>query len=140
MSYLFDTDAIVELLSPEPAPAYVEWLAGIPREEQFTSAIVVGALVRAASSGPNRETDVAHIEERVLPAVTVLPYDASVALAYGTLAAQLAAQGASVADDDLKIAATALVHELSVVTGDLVRYESVANLSVCTVLIVARTL
>ena len=44
------------------------------------------------------------------------------------------------AEDDLRIAATALVHDLSVVTGDLQRYESIAHLSVCTALVVARTL
>ena len=71
--------------------------------------------------------------------MTVIPYDASVALAHGTLAAQLAADGVSASDDDLKIAATALVHDLSVVTGDLSRYEHIASLSVCTVLVVART-
>jgi predicted nucleic acid-binding protein len=38
MAYLFDTDAISELLRPRPFPDYVAWLSTVPREEQFTSA------------------------------------------------------------------------------------------------------
>ena len=90
MSYLFDTDAIAELLAPEPAAAYVQWLAGVPREDQFTSAVVVGSLVKAAGQGADAEQQLEHLEERVLPAVTVLPFDASAAWAYGVLASQLA--------------------------------------------------
>jgi predicted nucleic acid-binding protein len=48
VAYLFDTDAISELLKPRPAAGYVKWLAAIPREEQFTSAVVVGELYKGA--------------------------------------------------------------------------------------------
>ena len=40
MSYLFDTDAISEVLKPKPLPEYVRWLETIPRADQFTSAVV----------------------------------------------------------------------------------------------------
>jgi predicted nucleic acid-binding protein len=46
--YLFDPDAISEVLMPRPADGYVKWLASIPREEQFTSAVVVGELYEGA--------------------------------------------------------------------------------------------
>ena len=63
MAYLFDTDAISELLKPRPKAGYVRWLASIPREEQFTSAVVGGRAVpggvsllrRRASPGEHRE-------------------------------------------------------------------------------------
>ncbi|OGK90903.1 MAG: hypothetical protein A2X50_11820 [Candidatus Rokubacteria bacterium GWF2_70_14] len=42
MAFLFDTEAISEVLKPLPLPAYVAWLRAIPRAEQFTSAVVVG--------------------------------------------------------------------------------------------------
>ncbi len=45
MAFLFDTDAISELLRPHPATEYVQWLVNIPREEQFTSAVVIGELL-----------------------------------------------------------------------------------------------
>ena len=48
MAYLFDTDAISELLKPRPLAAYVKWLSAVPREEQFTSAVVIGELYKGA--------------------------------------------------------------------------------------------
>ena len=48
MAFLFDTDAISEVLKPRPLPAYVAWLRAIPRAEQFTSAVVVGELFKGA--------------------------------------------------------------------------------------------
>ncbi len=65
------------------------------------------------------------IEERVLPAVTVLPFDASVAQMDGRLAAALADQGTRLADADLQIAATALRHDLALVTGNLRHFERI---------------
>ena len=52
MAYLFDTDAISEVLKPRPPAGYVRWLASIPREEQFTSAVVVGELFKERFARP----------------------------------------------------------------------------------------
>jgi hypothetical protein len=38
MAFLFDTDAISDLLRPRPAMAHLKWLKTVSREEQFTSA------------------------------------------------------------------------------------------------------
>ena len=38
MPYLFDTDAVSEVLRPRPLPKYLDWLRNVPRDEQFTSA------------------------------------------------------------------------------------------------------
>ena len=77
MAYLFDTDAISELLKPRPAAGYVRWLAAVPREEQFTSAVVVGELYQGAFRSSAVARHLENIEKRVLPAVTVLSYDAA---------------------------------------------------------------
>jgi predicted nucleic acid-binding protein len=49
MAFLFDADAISELLRRRPAPSYIEWLATIPREDQYTSAVVIGELYKGGS-------------------------------------------------------------------------------------------
>lgn len=138
MAYLFDTDAISELLRPRPAAGYVRWLAAVPREEQFTSAVVVGELFKGAfrSSAVARHLD--NVEKRVLPAVTVLSYDVAAARAYGQVRAQLERTGRPLADADLQIAATALVHDLEVVTGNVRHFKRVPGLRVCSVLADAR--
>ncbi|MFN8091140.1 MAG: PIN domain-containing protein [Vicinamibacteria bacterium] len=93
MAYLFDTDAISEVLKPRPAGGYVRWLARLPREEQFTSAVVMGELYQGAFRSSAVARHLENIEKRVLPAVTVLPYDAPAARVYGQIRAQLESAG-----------------------------------------------
>jgi len=126
--YLFDTDAISELLKKRPAPGYVQWLSAIPREEQFTSAIVVGELFRGAFRSSDRTHHLENIESRILPALVVLPYDAAVARIYGEIHARLSSEGTILADADLQIAATAVYHGLHLVTGNLRHFRRVAGL------------
>lgn len=128
MAYLFDTDAISELLRSRPAPAYVEWLKGIPREDQYTSAVVVGELYRGAFRSAARKRHLLNIRQRVLPAVTVLPYDGAVAEVYGLLSAELEDAGKTLADADLQIAATAVYHNLELLSGNLRHFARIPQL------------
>jgi predicted nucleic acid-binding protein len=130
MGYLFDADAISEVLKARPSRRYVEWLATVPRAEQHCSAVSVGELFRGAFRSPGRERHLANIQERVLPAVTILPYDAATAREYGRIAALLESQGRRLADADLQIAATALQHGLRLVTGNVRHFERVPDLEI----------
>ena len=138
MPFLFDTDAISELLRPRPLVTYVEWLQQIPREDQFTSAIVIGELYKGAFRSPARDRHIANIQELVLPAVTVLPYDVATARVYGQLRAQLEEEGQMLADADLQIAATALYHDLELVSGNLRHFGRIAQLCLNDILSQAR--
>ena len=129
MPYLFDTDAISEAFRHRPSPAYIEWLLGVPREDQFTSAVVVGELFEGAFlSGSPRH--LGNIEREVLPRVGVLPYDAGAARVFGRIAATLRAEGRPLPDADLQIAATAIRHGLSLVTGNVRHFERVPDLAI----------
>jgi tRNA(fMet)-specific endonuclease VapC len=128
MAYLFDTDAISELLRLRPASAYVEWLRGISREDQFTSAVVIGELYRGAFRSAGRKRHLFNIRQRILPTVTVLPYDAAVAEVYGLLSAELEDTGRPLADADLQIAATAVYHNLELVSGNLRHFARIPQL------------
>jgi tRNA(fMet)-specific endonuclease VapC len=138
MPYLFDTDAISEALRHKPALPYVRWLARLPRAEQFASAVSIGELYAGAFRSPDAARHLEAIEERVLPALTILPYEASVARIYGSMRAGLEAQGQRLADADLQIAATAVHHGLELVTGNLRHFRRVAGLTLHTVLADAR--
>ena len=138
MAFLFDTDAISELLRPAPLPGYVEWLQQIPRAEQFTSSVVVGELYRGAYRSQASERHLEGIEKRILPAVTVLPYDVATASVYGRLHAQLSDAGQVLADADLQIAATALYHDLELVTGNLRHFGRIEGLRISDSLVRAR--
>ena len=139
MAYLFDTDAISEVLKPRPAAGYVTWLAAVPREEQFTSAVVMGELFKGAFRSSAAARHLENVEKRVLPAVTVLSYDVAAARVYGQVRAQLESAGRPLADADLQIAATALVHDLELVTGNVKHFKRVPGLRISPVLAEART-
>ncbi len=139
MAFLFDTDAISEVLKRRPLPAYVACLRTIPRAEQFTSAVVVGELFKGAYRSADSQRHLANIETRVLPAVTVLPYDVEVSRVYGALQARLEGAGQPLADADLQIAATAVHHGLELVTGNLRHFRRITGLRVCVVLAEARS-
>ena len=139
MAYLFDTDAISEVLKPRPAAGYVTWLAAIPREEQFTSAVVVGELYNGAFRSSAAARHLENVEKRVLPAVTVLSYDVAAARVCGQVRAHLESAGRPLADADLQIAATALVHDLELVTGNVKHFKRVPGLRISPVLAEART-
>jgi len=129
MAYLFDTNAISEVLRPKPNPEFAEWVARLPRDQQFTSAVVAGELYAGAyKAGSNKWLE--RIEQEVLPRVTVLPFDLQTAKHYGRIRSELAAAGTPIGDADTQIAATALRFDLTVVTANSLHFERVANLEV----------
>lgn len=128
MAFLFDTDAILELLRPRPAIAYVKWIMKVAREDQFTSAVVIGELYKGAYRSQDRERHLNNIEQRVLPAVTVLPYDISIAKVFGKIRARLEVTGTSLPDADIQIAATAIGHNLELITGNLRHFSRISDL------------
>ncbi|HEY3351153.1 MAG TPA: PIN domain-containing protein [Thermoanaerobaculia bacterium] len=133
MAFLFDTDAISEVLRGRPRPDYIQWLRGVPREDQFTSAVVAAELYRGALGSERARFHLENIEKRVLPGVTVLPFDVAVARVYGEIEAGLKS-GHSLADADLQIAATAIRHGLELVTRNVRHFETVPGLVLCRVL------
>lgn len=139
MAYLFDTDAISELLRPRPLQPYLDWLKAIHREDQFTSAVTVGELFRGAYRSSARERHLKNIGKRVLPAVTPLPYDVSVARVFGRIRAHLEQSGNILPDADLQIAATAIYHELELVTGNVRHFERIPDLRLNRILAESRT-
>jgi tRNA(fMet)-specific endonuclease VapC len=134
MAFLFDTDAISELLRPRPAKAYVKWLLKVPREEQFTSAVVVGELYKGAYRSQACEKHLSNIEQRILPAVTVLPYDTGTAKVFGKIRAGLEAAGTILSDADIQIASTAVENDLELITGNIRHFSRIPGLKLNTIL------
>jgi len=85
---------------------------------------------RGAFRSEARDRHLANIETRVLPAVTVLPFDTNAARVYGEVAAGLESSGRRLAEADLQIAATALLHDLRLVTGNVRHFGRIAGLAI----------
>ncbi|MEN9581711.1 MAG: hypothetical protein RJA70_4720 [Pseudomonadota bacterium] len=118
MSYLLDTNALSELRKGERAnPGVLSWFAQVSDEELFTSVLVLGELRRGIESLRRRDSVAATSLDQWLARLTeqfadrLLPVDRDTALRWGRL---------NVPDPvptvDGLLAATALVHELTLVT------------------------
>jgi predicted nucleic acid-binding protein len=75
-----------------------------------------------------------YIEQRVLPAVTALPYDIDTAKVFGKIQAHLEEAGTILQDADLQIAATAICYDLELVTGNLCHFSRISDLKFNTIL------
>ena len=127
MKFLLDTDAASEAARRRPSARFMAHL----REhaaEMAISAISVGEIVFEARRAPGGERYLAYLRDAVLPHVRVLAVDAAVATRYGELRAALEAAGRPLPDLDLLVAATALSHDLALVTGNRRHFERIPEL------------
>jgi len=128
VAFLFDTNAISELFRREPNTDFVAWVGRLPREEQFTSVVVVAELLAGAEASPAPAKWCKRIHEAVLPRITVLPMDLEVAAEFGRVKARLTRQGTPIGDTDSFIAATAVRYDLTMVTANLNNMSQVSGL------------
>jgi predicted nucleic acid-binding protein len=115
--YLLDTCVISEGIQPAPNPDVDKWMASQPSQLLFCSAVSVGEIrygIDRLPSGKKRTRLEHWFEEAVTIGLSgrVLPYDMTAAMHRGHLRANYS----NVHTVDSQIAATALVHGLTVVT------------------------
>lgn len=117
--YLLDTNVISAVRRPDRAPQVGAWLSDKPEHELAISVITLGeierGIVQQNSRNPAFATDLrAWLDRTVLLfSDRILPFGAVEARIWGRLSAEIGHNGA-----DLLIAATALAHGATVVTGN----------------------
>ena len=121
--YLLETNVVSELRRPRPHGAVLKWIADMPAEHLFVSAVTVGEI--QAGIEIIREQDETKTEEldawldKVLASYGVLPMDASVFRVW----ARLMHRRSDTMTEDAMVAATATVHRLTVVTRKVSDFE-----------------
>lgn len=118
MKYLLDTNVLSELFKKHPEPKVAKWLAEADQDSLFLSVLVLGEIRKGIERmEPNpRKTRLIHFLEKDVPAQfeeRILPVDSEVAEAWGLLEAHA---GRPLPTVDALLAATALVHNLTLVT------------------------
>jgi len=118
MSYLLDTNVISETIRPRQHKQVIAWLEQIPAEALFISVLTLGEIrkgIEKLTEKKRREKLRLWLEHELTAwfGRRVLPIDLAVADRWGRLLAEL---GRPVPSIDSLIAATALHHELRLVT------------------------
>ena len=114
--YLLDTNVVSELRRPRPHLGVLDWIRQVPPEKLYLSGVTIGEI--QAGIEITREQDTAKAAElerwldQVLATYRVLPQDGPVFREWARL---LHGKSDTLATDAL-IAATAVVHRLTVVT------------------------
>ena len=118
MSYLIDTNVILEFRKEHHAdPRVLRWIGATLPSEHHTSVLVIGEIRHGVELLRRRDPQQAHVIERWMNGMIVkyssriLPVDGRVADAWGRLGIP-----DPVPDIDGLLAATALVHGLTLVT------------------------
>ena len=120
MLYLLDTNVISEVRRPRPNPGVVQWFDAVADADIRTSVLVIGEIRQGVERLRRRDPAAAEALDSWLGDVRsqftgrLLPVDAPIAERWGALNAH----GPLPVVDGL-LAATALVHELTLVTRNV---------------------
>ena len=126
MKYLVDTCVLSELAKSKPNPNVVKWLK-IHSEGNlfFVYVVTLGEIKEGIETLPNkdprREQLRTWFEERILGAYeeSIIDFDRQVALKWGEIKGMTNRMGRTRPDLDAQIAATAVVHNMTVLTRNI---------------------
>ena len=130
MNYLVDTCILSELAKRRPNAKVAKWLSGHSSSSQFfVSAVTVGEIMEGIESlppeDPARRKLSTWFRERILDVYkeSILPLDRDVAVKWGEIKGMTNRMCKARPDLDTQIAATALVHGLTIVTRNVADME-----------------
>lgn len=124
MKYLVDANVLSEPTKPAPDPEVVEWLRRNERDIAVDP-IIIGEVRFGILLLPKgkRRASLERWFDTGVQRLHCLPWEAETGLRWARLLASLRAAGRAMPIKDSLIAATALVHDLTVVTRNRVDFE-----------------
>lgn len=128
MKYLLDTCSISELVRKEPSKAFLEWIHATSEDWLHLSVVTFGELqkgIEKLSDGKKRGRLQDWVRKDLMHRFSGRIYDVTVPIAvkWGALMGQGERTGEPLPVMDALIAATAIVHDFTVVTRNTVHLE-----------------
>jgi tRNA(fMet)-specific endonuclease VapC len=127
MSYLLDTN-ICSAHIRRPSGLFHRFQQHFGR--LFISTVVLGELYAWAFRRDDPYKLIDFFEEEILPELGILPYEENCAFEFGKIRGAFIKQGIAYDPVDLMIAATALFHDLTLITHNVADFRNVPNLRI----------
>jgi predicted nucleic acid-binding protein len=129
MMRLLDTNVLSEIVRATPNAAVAAQLSKRRSTEIFASAVSRYELRYGAALRQDADRLWSRLQREVLPVATWLPVTQDIAERGGAISAELHRRGKPCGDLDPLLAATALVHDLILVTRNVRHFEHVPGLA-----------
>jgi predicted nucleic acid-binding protein len=127
--YLLDTNCVSELVRPQPDPRVVEWVDATDEAMLYLSVLTLGEIRKGLAALPQgrRRTSLEvwlDVELQARFAGRIVPIDTAIADRWGFIAADSKRKGKALSVIDGLLAATALHHNLTVVSRNAADFPS----------------
>jgi len=126
--YLFDTDILSNIIKQRPSPKLIQKLQYLTKAIQFTTSINIGEIYFGAYRSPKKDAILKAFSETVFPNINILPFDDESGRVFGPLKAELERSGIGCSEPDLRIAAIAIQHNLTLITGNIKHLKPIPGL------------
>lgn len=132
MKVIVDTCVLSEVRHPGGNPLVKDMLASTPEEDLFLSVITIGEVTKGVAlldAGRKRNELLKWIDGlKVTYRDRILPLDLDTSIIWGTMTARLQQEGISIPAIDGLLAATALKHNMHVLTRNTRHFEATGAL------------
>ena len=126
--YLFDTDAITNILKPRPNEVLLQKLSRLTQREQYISTITIFEIVYGAMRSSRPEFHLKNLKEVLLPSVNIVGFDTKAAYICGRIRANLEHRGQTISLADMEIAAITIANDFTLITGNTKHFKRVTGL------------
>lgn len=128
--YLFDTDAITNILKKKPSKKLIKNIGSVSKKEGNISTITLSEIIYGAYKSQDPGFHLDNLKTILLPMVNILSFDSRAAYFYGEIRAGLEVSGKIIPHADIQIASIAFANDLIIITGNIGHFSRISGLLV----------